>query len=166
MAAFGVSEEPVDDEAATFDAVRLVFKGDADGLQALLDKKPNAAKGHDDTFNDATALHVAVGETQPACARALLNAGADANARDVERRTPLHQVDANCPRVLIDILVAGGGDVKATDARGWTPLHAAAAAMAVNACAALLTNGADAAAKAKDGLDKLDGRNDDIADDK
>ena len=79
MAAFGVSEEPVDDEAATFDAVRLVFKGDADGLQALLDKKPNAAKGHDDTFNDATALHVAVGETQPACARALLNAGADAN---------------------------------------------------------------------------------------
>ena len=103
MAAFGVSEEPVDDEAATFDAVRLVFKGDADGLQALLDKKPNAAKGHDDTFNDATALHVAVGETQPACARALLNAGADANARDVERRTPLHQVDANCPRVLIDI---------------------------------------------------------------
>ena len=80
MAAFGVSEDPVDDEAATFDAVRLVFKGDADGLQALLDKKPNAAKGHDDTFNDATALHVAVGETQPACARALLNAGADANA--------------------------------------------------------------------------------------
>ena len=70
MAAFGVSEDPVDDEAATFDAVRLVFKGDADGLQALLDKKPNAAKGHDDTFNDATALHVAVGETQPACARA------------------------------------------------------------------------------------------------
>ena len=57
MAAFGISEEPVDDEAATFDAVRLVFKGDADGLQALLDKKPNAAKGHDDTFNDATALH-------------------------------------------------------------------------------------------------------------
>ena len=156
MAAFGVSEEPVDDEAATFDAVRLVFKGDADGLQALLDKKPNAAKGHDDTFNDATALHVAVGETQPACARALLNAGADANARDVERRTPLHQVDANCPRVLIDILVAGGGDVKATDARGWTPLHAAAAAMAVNACAALLTNGADASAKAKDGLTALD----------
>ena len=80
MAAFGVSEDPVDDEAATFDAVRLVFKGDADGLQALLDKKPNAAKGHDDTFNDATALHVAVGETQPACARALLTAGADANA--------------------------------------------------------------------------------------
>ena len=56
MAAFGVSEEPVDDEAATFDAVRLVFKGDADGLQALLDKKPNAAKGHDDTFNDATCV--------------------------------------------------------------------------------------------------------------
>ena len=77
------------------------------------------------------------------------------NARDVERRTPLHQVDANCPRVLIDILVAGGGDVKATDA-AWTPLHAAAAAMAVNACAALLTNGADAAAKAKDGLTALD----------
>lgn len=144
------------DEAATFDAVRLVFKGDADGLQALLDKTPNAAKGHDETFNDATALHVAVGETQPGCARALLNAGADANARDVEKRTPLHQVDAACPRVMVDILVAGGGDVKATDVRGWTPLHAAAAAMAVNACAALLTNGADAAATAKDGLTALD----------
>ena len=97
-------------EEQTSACVRACFRGDVEALKAVLAATPDAARGADASFNDSTPLHVAVGETQPACARALLNAGADANARDVEKRTPLHQVDANCPRVLIDILVAGGGD--------------------------------------------------------
>ena len=114
--------------------------------------KPNAAKGHDDTFNDDGAARRRRRDAARVCASAPQR---QAPERERRRRTPLHQVDANCPRVLIDIW-SRGGDVKATDARGWTPPPRAAAAAWPSTCAAPLTNGADAAAKAKDGLTALD----------
>ena len=140
------------DEAKVADCIRLVFKGDAGGLAALLKDCPEAASGHDASFNDSTPLHVAVGEGEAACAEALLAAGAPAGAVDCERRTPLHQVEHGCPEGLVAALVAAGAPVGACDARGWTPLHCACAAQACDAVTALLAAGADAAAVADDGL--------------
>jgi len=135
--------------------IRFIFKGDADGLSGILSTHPDAAKGHDASFNDSTPLHVAVGEGEAACAAALLASGADANAVDCEKRTPLHQVEHDCPGPLAAAVVAGGADLNARDARGWTPLHCAAAMQAVDVVAVLLGAGADANAASEDGLTPL-----------
>ena len=139
-------------EKRVSECVRLCFKGDAAGLKRVLEEHPAAARGSDESFNDSTALHVAVGEGELECAVALLEAGADANAVDCEGRTPLHQLEATCSGALVGALLDGGADVLAADRRGWTPLHCAAAAMALDAVDVLLARGADPDAEAQDGL--------------
>ena len=139
-------------EEQTSACVRACFRGDVEALKAVLAATPDAARGADASFNDSTPLHVAVGEGELACARALLAAGADPNARDCEGRTPLHQIEYKCSADLAGAVLDAGGDPKATDRRGWTPLHCAAAMMAVDAAAALLERGADPDAAAADGL--------------
>ncbi|KAH8073762.1 hypothetical protein JL720_10833 [Aureococcus anophagefferens] len=120
-------------------------------VRACFRQRRATGVGADASFNDSTPLHVAVGEGELDCARALLAAGADPNARDCEGRTPLHQIEYKCSADLAGAVLDAGGDPKATDRRGWTPLHCAAAMMAVDAAAAL-ARGADPDAAAADGL--------------
>ena len=97
------------------------FRGDVEALKAVLAATPDAARGADASFNDSTPLHVAVGEGELECARALLAAGADPNARDCEGRTPLHQIEYKCSADLAGAVLDAGGDPKATDLTDTSP---------------------------------------------
>ena len=92
-------------------------KAVTDSLQARAD-----AKTRDDEYG-ATPLHNAAMHNQnPAFFAALLNAGADLNARNKSGRTPLHAAAAfNENPAIITALLDAGADAKAKDESGKTP---------------------------------------------
>ena len=81
----------------------------------LLGSKP----GH------ATGLHDAAGQGNLNAVRALLEAGADLNARDRFGRTPLHEAAAAGFVAAVELLLANGADPNAKDHSGLTPIHEA-----------------------------------------
>ena len=82
---------------------------------------------------------------------ALLEAGADVNARAHSGETPLHRMAQRgdeLPRLMA--LLAGGADVNTSDTSGLTPLHIAASRKNLHGVRALLEAGADVNARAAD----------------
>jgi ankyrin repeat protein len=75
----------------------------------------------------ATDLHAVAEGGHVAQVRALLDQGADPNARDAEGRTPLHLAAANGHQATAEALLDGGADINARDADGHTPLDEAIA---------------------------------------
>jgi ankyrin repeat protein len=71
-----------------------------------------------------TALHIAAkAKDTEQTVKALLEGGADANARDSAGRTPLHVAVVKMePEAVTKILIESGADVNARDADGTTPL--------------------------------------------
>ncbi|KPK86340.1 MAG: hypothetical protein AMJ81_01470 [Phycisphaerae bacterium SM23_33] len=92
------------------------------------------------------------GQDLLATARLLIAKGAPVNARDSQKRTPLHcaagthdywRGEAPLRAPLVKLLIAAGARLNARDARGWTPLHHAAEKADLEAVSALLAAGAD-----------------------
>ena len=118
-----------------------------------------------------TALHMLANdccaEDAADAMRLLVAYGADVNAKNSSRATPLHAVvddDIDCAvhgsrqwrrseaaRVLLD----AGADVNARDCDGFAPLHYAAAAWQTCVGAVLIDGGADVNARASNGMEPL-----------
>ena len=78
------------------------------------------------TWNIGTPLIWAAYGGQIETARALLDLGANIEARDQEGRTPLYQAAHYDHYDMVKFLVSKGADIDARDREGRTPLHLAA----------------------------------------
>ena len=89
-------------------------------------------------YEGATPLHWAARVNgNPAVIAALLQAGANLEARDDIGRTPLHMAVGFNELAVIAALLQAGADLEARTDRGWTPLHVAAGFKDPDAMAAL-----------------------------
>jgi ankyrin repeat protein len=75
--------------------------------------------------------------------RALLEQGADPDARDDEGRTPLFSAVLGGSLALLGLLLEAKADVNARDEHGWTALHVAAEEVIPEMASLLLARGAD-----------------------
>lgn len=101
-----------------------VSQGDAVAVKQLLQTDRTAASRQ---FEEGrTALHLAALQGEMQVAEALLNGGANVDARDKHGDTPLHLAAAKGNLAIVKMLVARGADVNARDESGATPLAAAA----------------------------------------
>ena len=106
-----------------------------------------------------TPLHVAAAQARDAAViTALVQAGADVNARDGSDNTPLHEAAANGTPGVVRALLEAGAEVDARPRRfdpysgaASTPLHYAARNPDPEVAAALLEAGADVNARGRDG---------------
>ena len=111
-----------------------------------------------DASTDAvrSPLHAACWRGGFSCAAALLDAGADLDARDADGRAALWAAaragDERCVRLCLE----RGADVHGCDASGRSALHAAAFADDAGCVAALLAHGADARSHDRDGNAPID----------
>ncbi|CAM9672589.1 unnamed protein product [Ectocarpus sp. 12 AP-2014] len=125
--------------------------GNASMVRALVWELRLPVAGEDDL--GATALHAAAWHGEHACVRALLELGADVDARDGCGRTPLFQASKCGGRnggggcETIRELLRGGADVHARSEDGDTPLHVACHCGWADAVRLLLRHGADETAR-------------------
>jgi ankyrin repeat protein len=101
------------------------FKAQVDKLQCLIAHEANVNQPAGD--DGRTALHVAAGwgykgNGSLAVIRLLLENGADLNARDKRRQTPLHWAVQEGSRDAVELLLRGGADRSCVDTDGKLPL--------------------------------------------
>ncbi|XP_069956365.1 serine/threonine-protein phosphatase 6 regulatory ankyrin repeat subunit B isoform X2 [Cherax quadricarinatus] len=73
-----------------------------------------------------TALHIATRRNNVYCIKALIDAGADVNARDNMQRTPLHVSVLGNSTEALRLLLASGCNVSAVNSQTFTAMHIAA----------------------------------------
>lgn len=132
------------EDGASYDAWAAAGLDDDERLQTLLDAD-SAVVNAKDPFG-VTPLHWAARAGALNCLRLLLEAGADANATNKSKRTPLHfaaETDNPHQAAAIDLLVRHGALLDAQDRKGRTPLHRATYEGCLAAVEALLAAGAD-----------------------
>jgi uncharacterized protein len=108
-----------------------------------------------------TALHFPAffgGDGSVETARALLEAGADPNARSNNDLwvLPLHSAVSGAHPEIVELLLVAGVDPNARQRHGWTPLHAAAQNGDARSQEALLAAGADPSLRNDDGRSAAD----------
>lgn len=113
-------------ELDIFEAAAL---GRASRVLELLDADPSLAVAR--SADGFTALHYPAffgGDDAAVIAQALIDAGADVNARSDNELAvlPLHSAVAGDRDDIAAVLIAAGADVHATQPHDWTALHAAA----------------------------------------
>ena len=81
------------------------------------------------------------------CVKALIEAGADLNAKENDGWTALHLAACNGKLDCVKALIEAGADLNAKDNDGWTALHLAARYGKLDCVKALIEAGADLNAK-------------------
>jgi uncharacterized protein len=121
-----------------------------------IDKQPSLLESH--SSDGWTPLHLAAFFGHADLANALLDRGADVDARSTNpmKNTPLHAATAGGHPELVDLLLKRGANPNARQEGGWTALHGAAQAGNRATVTTLLANGADANARAENDQSALD----------
>lgn len=151
-AEFAVADQPSEAVEAL---ARAAAEGDRVTAQSALKlgANPSARCGKE----RRTALHAAAAAGHADIVELLLNAGADANARDKFGQTVLWKVARNGDLAITRLLLARGADVEARDFDSeQTPLMQAVLLDRPEVVNALLAAGADPRATDADGLSALD----------
>jgi len=91
----------------------------------------------------ASSIHVAIQVGYQEQAKALLDQGADVNAKDEHGKTALFYAVEHNLKDIVELLIAKGADVNAKDGRGYTPLYPAIWMKKVGIVEVLVTNDAD-----------------------
>ncbi|KAG0636955.1 ankyrin repeat-containing domain protein [Tuber brumale] len=96
-------------------------------------------------YSSSTALHFAAISSNEEIVALLLSSGANPNAQDLNRKTPLHRAcEAKASTVVVSMLIGAGASVNARDTWGETPLHLSADFRHEAVVRTLLASGADA----------------------
>lgn len=100
-------------------------------------------------------IHYACMYNRPEITNALINAGADIEARDKDENTPLHEVCVAGNLKIVRLLLTAGAKIEAVAGCNWTPLQIACAGGHVDVVCELLAAGANIEARDKEGLTPL-----------
>ncbi|MCO5595339.1 hypothetical protein L7F22_049381 [Adiantum nelumboides] len=123
------------------------LSGDVGVMKLLLDAlaaTPHGSKAVDEKgYTERTPLHYAAGGGQAAIVNVLLQAGADAYARDKDGATPLHFAAGWGNSIPCMDLLYKSSKRRHVDDKGWTALHYAAANGQLQTVHWLLNQGAD-----------------------
>lgn len=114
-----ILEHPILDAARTGTAQKIV-----DAL------KPDAGSRDIRTNVGSTPLHLAAANADPGALKALIDAGADPNARDHDGMTPLHVAAYSQNAAHAQLLLEAGANPHALTASGRDPTSVARKAMA------------------------------------
>ena len=137
------------DDGAEYDICTACALDDVDRATALVDGHPaNANVAYDYGMRP---LHWAARAGSFACVSMLLASGADVNAVNTARRTPLQLAAEHDRADVIRALAANGAELDTQDRKGRTPLHRATYEGKVAAAEALLAVGADPSVPNKSG---------------
>lgn len=129
-----------------------VFSASIAGLEdrvlAMIEGDPSLIGGHNS--DGWTPLHLASFFGKANLAAALIERGADVNARSTNQmqNAPLHAAVAGRKTQIVKLLLAQGADANRAQRGGWTPLHGAAQNGDVEIVEALIASGAHVHARA------------------
>ena len=140
-------------ELDVFEAAAL---GGEERLDELTAREPALVRAR--SADGFTALHFAAFFGQPACARLLVERGADVHdvARNPMKVQPLHSAAAASQREIVEFLLDAGADPNARQQRRAVPLHAAAQNGDEDVVELLLARGADPTLVHEDGRTAAD----------
>ena len=108
-----------------------------------------------DSFDNATPLHLAARMGHAKVSRFLLERDADVTAQDENGSTPLHQASQCGYAEIASMLIERGADVTAQDKNRSTPLHQASQYGNAEIASMLIERGADVTAQDKNGSTPL-----------
>jgi hypothetical protein len=91
-----------------------VMKGDVKKLEEAIDAGADVNWHHPKVFQ-MTSLHIAAADNQVGAVKALIAYGADVNARNKRRHTPLMSASIQGHVAIVGVLIDEGADLKLTD---------------------------------------------------
>lgn len=145
--------EKMIDAGVADDVFAATARGNVTAIKRITAADPQAARKQVGK-EKVSPLHLAGLVEDPAVAQALLEGGADVDARDAERRTPLH-VAIGLSVSYVQALLKKGANVNAIDLQGRMPLHGLVASASPDVVRLLLDSGAKLDARDKDGKTPL-----------
>lgn len=141
---------------ARLDIWMAAMFGNMDVLKTELERDP--ASIHAKSADGWTPLHLAAFFNQADAALALIEAGADVNARSTNQmaNTALHAAAAGGANDVARLLIERGASANARQHGGWTPLHSAAQSGNAELARLLIGAGADLRARADNQQSPMD----------